>query len=117
MSAQFESDVSEILAHLNEVCQSRFKPTTPKTKSLIRARLSEGFSVDDFRLVHVIKAAEWKNTKFESYLRPITLYGTKFESYLNQKMSDAQKIKMIMQATGKSAAEVRDMMMKGAQGA
>lgn len=105
--------IHDIINHLNEVTKSSFKPTSKKTQSLIKARLSEGFTIDDFKMVHLIKMADWKNTSYEKYMRPITLYGNKFEGYLNQKMSSAQKLKMIMQATGKSATEVRDMMLKG----
>ena len=40
------------------------------------------------------KVDEWKGTKMENYLRPITLFGSKFESYLNQeKVVNKEKTK------------------------
>ena len=63
---------------------SNYKATSKKTQSLIRARLLDGFTVDDFQTVITKKAKEWQNTDMAQYLRPETLFGTKFEGYLNQ---------------------------------
>ena len=78
------AEIREIVGILNEETGKAYKPTTPKTASLIRARLKEGFSVEDFRCVIETKAREWRGGEMEKYLRPETLFGTKFESYLNQ---------------------------------
>jgi len=107
------NETEQIVTHLNEVSGSNYRARSKKTQSLIRARMGEGFGVDDFKMVHIIKTADWKGTSFAKYLRPETLYGTKFESYLNQPLDDGAKLNMIMQATGKSATEVRDMMLQG----
>ena len=69
---------------LNETTGSNYKATSKKTQSLIRARLLDGFTVDDFKAVITKKAKEWQNTDMAQYLRPETLFGTKFEGYLNQ---------------------------------
>ena len=75
-----------IVSYLNQKAGTKYKPTTPKTKTAINARLSEGFSVDDFKTVIDKKCAEWLgNDTMEKYLRPETLFGTKFEGYLNAK--------------------------------
>lgn len=75
-----------IISYLNEKLGTRYEPTTKKTQQLIKARINEGFTVDDFKRVIDIKVAEWSgNAKMEAYLRPPTLFGTNFESYLNQK--------------------------------
>lgn len=74
-----------IVEYLNRKCNKNFKPTTKKTKSLINARIKEGFSLDDFKKVIDIKCSQWLGTEMEKYLRPETLFGTKFESYLNEK--------------------------------
>lgn len=77
--------IVEIVNYLNDVAGKNFKHTTRKTQTLIKARLREGFTVDDFKKVIDIKTKEWKNDKkMNQYLRPETLFGTKFESYLNQ---------------------------------
>lgn len=77
-----------IVSYLNEKAGTKYKPTTAKTKSAIKARLSEGFTVDDFKTVIDKKCAEWiGDDMMEKYLRPETLFGTKFEGYLNAKVS------------------------------
>jgi len=75
----------EIVQYLNQKAGKNFKHTTRKTQSLIKARLREGFTVDDFKRVIDNKTREWKHDpKMSKYLRPETLFGTKFESYLNE---------------------------------
>ena len=77
--------IKTIVEHLNAVAGVHFKPDTPKTVSLIRARLKEGFTVDDFKTVIDKKAAHWaRDGDMQRYLRPETLFGTKFEGYLNE---------------------------------
>ena len=77
-------DVAEIVAYLNEVTGSHYKPTTPKTQKLIKARLREGFTVADFKQVIDTKSQdEWFGGN--NFMRPETLFGTKFEGYLNEK--------------------------------
>lgn len=60
--------------------------------TLIKARLKEGFTYQDFISVIDKKYAEWNGTEFQAYLRPETLFGTKFESYLNQKVALSKKL-------------------------
>lgn len=80
-----------IVSYLNEKAGTAFKHTTGKTKSAIKARVAEGFTVDDFKTVIDKKCAEWiGDPKMEKYLRPETLFGTKFEGYLNAKVSKQQ---------------------------
>src|SRR3990167_1474154 len=75
----------EIIADLNIVLGANYKPTAGKSKELIRARLKEGFTTEDFKTVHRKMAAAWGlDNKMRPYLRPITLYSNKFESYLNR---------------------------------
>jgi len=77
--------IVEIVTYLNDMANRNYRHTTRKTQSLIRARMNEGFTVDDFKRVIDIKTDEWLNdSKMSKYLRPETLFGTKFESYLNQ---------------------------------
>jgi uncharacterized phage protein (TIGR02220 family) len=81
------STFAEIVDYLNSKTSKNYRASTRKTKSLINARMNEGFTVDDFKKVIDNKTAEWLDTKMEQYLRPETLFGTKFESYLNQNVS------------------------------
>lgn len=87
----------DIIEHLNILLNTNYKLTN-KNKELIKARLNDGFTKEDFFTVHSKKYAEWgSDDKMCRYLRPITLYSNKFESYLNQKeykgrtLTDAQK--------------------------
>ena len=77
-----------IVEYLNKKTGASYKSTTKKTKSCIQARLKEGFTVDEFKIVIDKKYEEWKGTEFEQYLRPETLFGTKFENYLNAKAKE-----------------------------
>lgn len=74
----------EILEYLNSRLNTNYKSTSKKTQSLVRARLNEGYTVDDFEKVIDTKCDEWLNTSMSKYLRPETLFSNKFESYLNQ---------------------------------
>lgn len=74
-----------IIEHLNNKADKKYKYTTGKTQTLIKARFNEGFNEDDFINVIDNMVEEWKgDNKMDRYLRPETLFGTKFESYLNQ---------------------------------
>lgn len=87
-TSNYSSELKEILDYMNAICGTSYKATTKKTISLINARLSEGFTVEDFKKVIAIKYQEWgKDEKMKKYLRPETLFGTKFEGYLNQSPS------------------------------
>jgi uncharacterized phage protein (TIGR02220 family) len=84
-SAEFCANVKEIVEYLNSAIGSHYKTNVDKTRSFIRARLREGFTVDDFKTVIDKKARAWLGNKdMQKYLRPETLFGTKFESYLNE---------------------------------
>lgn len=83
-----EGEIEDIINDLNYVLGTGYKSSTPKTIELIRARLKEGFSIDDFKTVHRKMLKSWgADPKMCKYLRPVTLYGTKFECYLNSKES------------------------------
>ena len=76
----------DIVAHLNQRAGTHYRATTANTRKLIKARLKEGFTVDEFKLVIDKKCADWLNNRdMVQYLRPETLFGNKFESYLNAK--------------------------------
>ncbi len=79
---QSKQDIDEIIAFLNETTGKSFKPSTSRTQKDIRARLNEGFTVEDFKAVIKVKSDEWKgDIKMDRYLRPLTLFSNRFESY------------------------------------
>lgn len=77
--------IKDIIDYLNKKLGTKYKYTTKDIQSHIKARLKEGFTYEDFVCVIDKKYQEWHGTKWEEYLRPITLFSTKFQSYLNQK--------------------------------
>ena len=93
INTSINTDIKDIVDYLNHKVGSSFKDTTKATQRVIKARLSEGFTVGDFFMVIDKKTAEWKgDSKMEQYLRPATLFGTKFEGYLNAKVSKKSSI-------------------------
>lgn len=78
----------EIIDYLNEKTHSHYKHTTKATQRIINGRLSENFTVDDFKRVIDVKTEQWSNDKkMSAYLRPETLFAAShFESYLNEAM-------------------------------
>lgn len=93
-----EIEIRDIVEYLNEKAGTNYRATTEKTKTLIKARMNEKYTVEDFYSVIDKKTAEWLNTEQEKYLRPETLFGTKFESYLNQKNGKPKSTFEILQA-------------------
>lgn len=73
----------EVLGHLNLVSGSRYQKSKTSLEN-IRARLREGYSVKDLKLVIDLKHEHWRaNDEQYQYMRPETLFGPKkFEGYL-----------------------------------
>lgn len=80
-----------IIDHLNAKAGTNYRASTESTARHIKARLNDGFTIDDFFTVIDKKVAEWKGTDMEKYLRPETIFGSKFESYLNQKTNNQKR--------------------------
>ncbi|MCY8692666.1 phage replisome organizer N-terminal domain-containing protein [Bacillus spizizenii] len=75
-----------IIDLLNKVAGTRYRHTTDKTRKLIKKLWKDGFRLEDFKHVILVKTEEWlHDPAMNKFLRPETLFGTKFESYLNQK--------------------------------
>lgn len=74
----------EVIEYLNLKCGTNYKKSTQKTRDCVKARVNDGFCLEDFKSVIDKKSKEWKGTDYQKYLRPETLFGTKFEGYLNQ---------------------------------
>ena len=84
-----ENIYTDILNYLNEKTGKQFKVNGRKNISMIKARLNEKYTFEDFKKVIDIKTAEWlNNPEMEKYLCPETLFSPKFEKYLNQKLID-----------------------------
>jgi len=73
----------QVLSHLNQQTGSRYQVSKTSMEH-IRARLGEGFSADDLKLVVDYATAKWsQDLQMAEYLRPTTLFlPTKFPGYL-----------------------------------
>ena len=78
-------DIKLAVAYLNEKTGSKYRDNTPETVRLLK-KLLKTFTLDDIKNVIDKKCEEWKGTEYETYLRPMTLFGNKFEGYLNSKV-------------------------------
>lgn len=80
----------EIVNYLNQKTGSHYLASTKATVDMIKGRMKDGHTVDDFKKVIDNKTAEWLgDPEWEKFLRPETLFCAKhFESYLNQKVSN-----------------------------
>lgn len=108
-----ENNIKEIIDYLNEKALTAYKYQSANTQRHIKARLSEGFTVDDFKKVIDHKVEEWGNTDFAQYLRPETLFGTKFESYLNAGSKKKERsIKEIMKMDASDMTEEEKARLK-----
>ena len=76
----------EIISYLNLKAKKNFKVDTASHQKFIKARLKEGYVLEDFKKVVDIMIAKWKGTEYEQYLQPQTLFGNKMDNYLNQPM-------------------------------
>ena len=88
--------VADIITYLNLKAKTAFKGK-PSDVAKINARINEGHTLEEFRIVIEKKCAEWIGTEHEKYLRPETLFGTKFEGYLNQKINSGGKVEQMGQ--------------------
>lgn len=86
---QTTGEVRAIVAYLNSQAGKHFRASARSTAKPIKARLAEGYTVDDFKRVIDVKCAEWLGVTardgrdMTQYLCPETLFGSKFERYLN----------------------------------
>ena len=76
----------EVISYLNLKTKKNFKVDTASHQKFIKARLKEGYVLEDFKKVVDVMVAKWKGTEYEQYLQPQTLFGNKMDNYLNQPM-------------------------------
>lgn len=83
-------DIKAIVEYLNNKIGAHYKPNGKKIKELIRARMNEGYTVEDFKTVIDKKFKSWGNDpKMSLYLRPSTLFSTRFAEYLNEYQAES----------------------------
>lgn len=77
----------EVISYLNLKAKKNFKVDTASHQKFIKARIKEGYVLEDFKKVVDIMVAKWEGTEYEQYLQPQTLFGNKMDNYLNQPMT------------------------------
>lgn len=81
----------EVIEYLNTRAETTFSNKLGSNIELINARLNEGYSISDLKLVIDKKVKDWKGTEFAKFLRPNTLFSkSKIENYLNSNNNDKQ---------------------------
>ncbi|VHD18311.1 dnaD and phage-associated domain protein [Streptococcus pyogenes] len=76
----------EVISYLNLKAKKNFKVDTASHHRFIKARLKEGYTLEDFKNVVDVMSARWIGTEYEQYLQPQTLFGNKMDNYLNTTM-------------------------------
>lgn len=76
----------EVISYLNLKAKKNFKVDTASHHKFIKARLKEGYTLEDFKKVVDIMSTKWVGTEYEQYLQPQTLFGNKMDNYLNTTM-------------------------------
>ena len=86
----------EVISYFNEKSGKRYRASTEATRKMIRARFSEGYTLDDFKHVIDVKCSQWLGTEQEKYLRPETLFRpSHFESYVNEQSQPKSRLNEI----------------------
>ena len=101
----------QIIGYLNDKAHTNYRAKAEGNRQYIRARLNEGYSVDDFKKVIDRKCAQWLNRPdMVIYLRPETLFGNKFDGYLNTPEAQGQphNTQTVQQPGGKTMMELLD---------
>ena len=83
--------IKDIIEYLNKILGTKYKYSADYIKKHINARLSEGYTLEDFKTVIDKKYRSWSGTEMAKFLRPETLFGTKFASYLNELEGEEKK--------------------------
>ena len=82
----------EIIDYLNEKTGRKYKHTAKVNQRVIKARMNEGYTLEDFKTVIDKKSIGWNNdVKMKEFLRPETLFSTKFDRYLNEETKSNKK--------------------------
>ncbi|CUP08675.1 conserved phage C-terminal domain-containing protein [Clostridium baratii] len=80
------SIAEEVINYLNKLVGTNYNYRSSSILNLIEKRINEGYEASDLKKVIKKKYYAWKDTEYEKYLRPSTLFNdNRFDEYLNQK--------------------------------
>ncbi len=87
-----EAVYKSVIGYLNEKANTHYRDNVESNRKYIRSRLSEGYSVNDLKMVIDKKCKEWIGTDMVKYLRPDTLFSeSHFDNYLNSPTTSSIK--------------------------
>ena len=97
-----EKVIDECIAYLNVVANRGFKPKTESIRKFIRARIRDGYTIDDFKRVIDNQWFKWKDTDMAEYMRPSTLFSAeKFPNYINAPDYSKQAVPKFQNKSGR----------------
>lgn len=78
--------INRVIDYMNDQWGSGYKKNSKATRSSMRARINDGHTEDEMRIVVALLGKKWGNdVHMQAYLRPSTVFApTKFEGYLQQ---------------------------------
>jgi uncharacterized phage protein (TIGR02220 family) len=97
-----DATILKTIEYLNEVTQSDYSPKYPATVNALTELMKLGYNLTDFKKVIDKKYKDWKGTKFQSYVRPSTLFGKNFENYLNEQRVTKNPIEQLKSSVHKA---------------
>lgn len=81
----FNSEITQVIEHLNALADRRFHPNNTMYARQIAARFKDGYTLEELLDIVALKVKEWKGTEMEQYLQPDTLFNkTKCNKYRDQ---------------------------------
>lgn len=90
-SKEHKETAIKAIEYLNSQAETTFSTKIGSNIELICARLKEGYTFGDLKLVVDKKVKDWKGSDWGKFLRPNTLFAkTKIENYLNSNNNDKQ---------------------------
>ncbi len=102
-----ENVIVNVIESLNKSAGVSFRTGAEKNTKPIKARINEGFVIQDFYDVINHKVQTWgTDSKMKEYLRPETLFGNKFEGYLQAARNKTSPGQSIQQASMQVLGEI-----------
>lgn len=101
-----------VLDYLNKKTGKAYRYSDTSLRH-IKARLNEGYSLEDCKHVIEVKCSQWLHSDMEKYLRPETLFGSKFDTYLNEQVKTpymTEELPQRKEVTEEELEEVRRMI-------
>jgi uncharacterized phage protein (TIGR02220 family) len=110
----------KIRDHLKEVTGKKFIYNKESNLKFIRARMREGFDLDDFKYVIDVKSHQWlDDPEMDKYLRVKTLFNaSNFEGYVNEKIFEKEDLSSNItndQELRHSASKLKDFILENCE--